>query len=147
MTATGHAIIGTLIAAKIGNPVLAIPIAIVSHVVIDTVPHWDTATNRKNKSFKKLFWQSFLDVILGFILSYLIVFSLFPKTNLIYVFIMIIAAQLLDWVTALYYFFRIKSFKCVYSFQKLFNNDLGLPWGGITQIAVILILVAAAKFF
>jgi hypothetical protein len=147
MTATSHAIIGTVIAAKIGNPVLAIPIAILSHIIIDTIPHWDTATNRKNKSFRRLFSESFLDVFLGFVLSYLLVFLLFPKTNLSYVFIMIIASQLLDWITSLYYFFHIQTFKFIYSFQKLFNNDLDLPWGGLIQIIVVLTLVAVAKFF
>ena len=53
MTATTHALIGTIIAAKIGNPALAIPIAIASHIAADAIPHWDTATNRKKKTFKK----------------------------------------------------------------------------------------------
>jgi hypothetical protein len=35
MTATGHALIGTVIAAKIGNYALAIPIALGSHFLAD----------------------------------------------------------------------------------------------------------------
>jgi hypothetical protein len=147
MTATSHALIGTIIAAKIGNPALAIPIAIVSHVVADTIPHWDTATNRSKKTFKKMFTDSFLDVALGFVLSYLLIILFFPKTNLSYAFIIIIASQLLDWVTSLYYFFHLKAFKWAYSFQKMFNNDLDLPWGLITQITLIFGLVALAKIY
>lgn len=147
MTATSHAIIGTIIAVKIGNPALAIPIAIASHIVADTIPHWDTATNKSKKTFRKMFVDSFFDVAIGFILSYLLVFLFFPGTNLGYVFVIIIASQLLDWITALYYFFHIKAFKFAYSFQKLFNNDLDLPWGLITQIILIaLLLVLAIKF-
>lgn len=147
MTAASHAVIGTIIAAKIGNPALAIPIAIVSHIALDAIPHWDTATNRRKKTFKKMFNDSLLDVILGFVLSYLLIFLFFPKTNLVYVFLMIIASQLLDWVTSLYYFFHIKIFKWAYSFQKLFNNDLNLPWGLVTQIILIFALVALAKAY
>jgi len=147
MTATAHALIGTIIAAKIGNPALAIPIAIASHIVADAIPHWDTATNRSKKTFKKMFIDSFLDVVLGFVLSYLLVILFFPKTNLSYAFVIIIASQLLDWVTSLYYFFHLKAFKWAYSFQKMFNNDLDLPWGLVIQIVLLVGLVALAKAY
>jgi H+/Cl- antiporter ClcA len=147
MTATSHALIGTIIAAKIGNPALAIPIAIASHIALDTIPHWDTATNRRKKTFKKMFSDSFFDVAIGFVLSYLLIFLFFPATNLAYAFLIIIASQLLDWITSLYYFFHFKAFKWAYSFQKLFNNDLDLPWGLVTQIILILVFVALAKVF
>jgi len=147
MTATTHALIGTIIAAKIGNPALAIPIAIASHIAADTIPHWDTATNRRKKTFRRMFADSFWDVTIGFFLSYLLIIWLFPKTNLTYAFIIIIASQLLDWITALYYFFHLKAFKWIYSFQKLFNNDLNLPWGLVTQIILIVFLLVLAKKF
>jgi len=147
MTATTHALIGTIIAAKIGNPTLAIPIAIASHIIADAIPHWDTATNRNKKTFKRMFTDSFIDVVLGFVLSYLLILLFFPTTNLAYGFLIIIASQLFDWITALYYFFHIKAFKWIYSFQKLFNNDLDLPWGAVTQIILIFTLVALAKIF
>jgi len=147
MTATAHAIIGTIIAAKIGNPTLAIPIAIASHVAADAIPHWDTATNRKKKGFKNMFIDTFLDVALGFYLSYLLVILFFPKTNPSYVFMMIIASQFLDWITAPYYFFRVRAFKFAYIFQKTFDNKLDLPWGLVTQIILIAVLVVLAKIF
>jgi len=147
MTATSHALIGTIIAVKVGNPVLAIPIAIASHIALDAIPHWDTATNRRKKTFKRMFTDSFFDVVISFALSYLLIILFFPKTNFGYAFTIIIAAQLLDWITALYYFFHIKAFKWVYSFQKLFNNDLDLPWGLATQIILIIALVVMAKVF
>ena len=71
MTATGHALIGTVIAAKIGNPALAVPIALASHFAADALPHWDTGYHRSHKSKRKFFLQSALDVMLGFALSYL----------------------------------------------------------------------------
>ncbi len=147
MTATGHAIIGTVIAAKIANPLLAVPIALISHVIADAIPHWDTGTNRDKKEYKKLFTDTVLDVVLGFVLSYLLVVLLFPKTSLTYAFALIIISQSLDWLTAPYYFFNIKEFEWVYKFQKLFDNQLRLPWGLVTQIAVLLLVVILAKVF
>lgn len=52
MTATGHAVIGTVIAATISNPFVAIPLAFVSHLAADSFPHWDSGTHEKEKTKK-----------------------------------------------------------------------------------------------
>lgn len=147
MTATGHAILGTVIAAKIGNPALAVPIALASHVVADLIPHWDVATNGSKKDRKKVFKNSFIDVIVGFIISYLLLNFLFPQTNLIYALFIILVSQSFDWIMAIYYFFNIKIFKFMYDFQKLFDNELNKPWGIITQVTFVLLAILLAKIF
>lgn len=147
MTATGHAIVGTVIAAKIGNPALALPLALASHVVTDAMPHWDTGTNRIGKSRRRLFIDAAMDVGLGFLLSYLLIIWLFPQTNLSYAFLLIVVSQLPDWLTAPYYFFHIKLFKWAYSFQKLFDNELDLPWGLVTQATVLILSIILARGF
>lgn len=146
MTATGHAIIGTVIAAKIGNPAIAIPIALASHVAADLFPHWDEGTDGK-KTKQTIALQAVFDVLFGFGISYLMIFFLFPQTSLIYVFVMIIASQAFDWLTAPYYMFGIKSFKIFYKFQKMFDNEMPAPWGIINQIAILALLVILAKVF
>ena len=146
MTATGHAILGTVIAAKVGNPALAIPLAIASHVAADLFPHWDEGTNGK-KSKKRIATEAVFDVLIGFAISYLIIFLLFPQTNLLYVFLMILVAQSFDWITAPYYLFGIKPFKIFYKFQKLFDNPQDKPWGIINQVVILVILVILAKIF
>ena len=146
MTATGHAIIGTVIAAKIGNPVLAVPIAFASHIAADAFPHWDEGTNGK-KSKERIIVEAVFDVLIGFAIYYLLVFFLFPKTDIVYVFLMILVAQSLDWVTAPYYLFGIKLFKPFYTFQKLFDNEMKAPWGIINQVAILALLVILAKVF
>ena len=150
MTATAHAVIGTIIAAKIGNPGLAIPLAFASHIVLDTIPHWDTATNgRKKEKIKKIFKKSVLDVVSGFILSFGIIIFLFPDTNIQYAFLLILVSQSLDWLTAPYYFLNIKfpPFFQIYKFQKMFDRKMDKPWGIITQVAIILLLITLAKTF
>jgi hypothetical protein len=149
MTATAHAVLGTIIAAKVGNPALAIPLAIASHIAADIFPHWDTATNRAQKGIRRVIAESFLDLLFGFLLSYAIVTFLFPQTNLIYVLVVILAAQSLDWLMIPYYFFNINFplFKWAYKFQKSFNHDLDKPWGIINQIALLILIVILAKVF
>lgn len=149
MTATGHAVIGTVIAVKIGNPALAVPLALVSHIAADAFPHWDEGTNSKEKSKERFIAETAFDVILGFTLSYLIIFVLFPTTNLLYAFLIILASQSLDWLTAPYLFFglNIPPFNWFYKFQKSIENRLDKPWGIINQVGILALLVILAKIF
>jgi len=145
MTATAHAVIGTVIAASIPNPIIAIPLALASHLVADLFPHWDPGTNRQNKSKQRFFFEGFLDVAFSLIITFLLVFFLFPQTNLIYAYIIVFAAQFFDWATAPYLFFKIENppiFKWFYTFQKkYFDNKLDKPWGIIGQVAALVALV------
>lgn len=149
MTATSHALLGTVIAAKIGNPALAIPLAIASHIAADMIPHWDVATNRKTegKTKKQILFEGIGDISLGLILSYLLIVNVFPNTNLFYALLVIIAAQGLDWLMAPYYFFKVHFplSQWAYEFQKRIEHRLDKPWGIITQIATIIIAIALGK--
>jgi hypothetical protein len=149
MTATGHALIGTVIAAKIGNPTLAIPIALGSHFLADALPHWDTGYHRRQKSKIKFFTQSLADLALGFVLSWILIVLLFPATNLLYALMMILVSQLPDWLTVPYLFFdcNFPPFSSIHNFQKKFDTHLGLPWGLINQVAVVAGLILFAKIF
>lgn len=146
MTATSHALIGTIIAAKIGNPYLAIPLAVASHIVADMIPHWDTATNIKTKGKQRVMIETIFDIALGFFLSWLLILYAFPQTNLLYTFFIILAAQSFDWLTAPYYFWNVQFpiFRLAYKFQKKFDNTLDAPWGIITQVVVLVLLIALA---
>jgi len=149
MTATGHAVLGTVIAAKVGNPALAIPLAIASHIAADIFPHWDTATNIRKKGRRRVIIESFFDLVFGFLISFVIVFLLFPKTNLFYVLFLILVSQSLDWFMIPYYLFRnnFPLFKYAYKFQKSFNHSLDKPWGIINQVAILILIVVLAKMF
>jgi hypothetical protein len=41
MTGLNHALTGALVAATINRPVIALPAALLSHFVVDAVPHWN----------------------------------------------------------------------------------------------------------
>lgn len=144
MTATGHAVIGTVIAASISNPILAIPLSFMSHIAADLFPHWDPGTNRDKKSNNRFVAEAVIDVLASYLVTFLLVIFIFPKTNFIYAFIVVTAAQALDWGSALYVFFNVKNppfFYWVYLLQKKFDNRLDKPWGVIGQFAFLAFLV------
>lgn len=147
MTATSHALIGTVIAAKISNPALAIPLAFASHFIADMIPHWDELLNKKTKTKNRLFFETVGDVILGFTLSFTVITFLFPKTDLMYAFLIIIVAQLPDWLMAPYLFFKWGLFKWAYLIGKKTNMELDKPWGVINQVVAVGALIVLAKIF
>lgn len=140
MTATAHALIGASIAAKITNPVLGIPLVIISHFLADLVPHWDAGTNHKSKSLMRLRVEAAVDVLLGFGLSFLIFRNLVDP---VYLFVMIIAAQLPDWLEAPSSMFGLKipPFSWLDWLGHKIQSRLELPWGLVTQIVVVGLLV------
>lgn len=44
MLSISHALTGAFIAVKVGNPLLAIPLILLSHYIEDAIPHWDVGT-------------------------------------------------------------------------------------------------------
>lgn len=149
MTATGHAVIGVAIAAVFPNPVVAIPIALLSHIAADAFPHWDAGTNRNKKPNNRFVNEAFIDLGLSYVLTYLLVTFLFPQTNLLYAYLIVIAAQFLDWASAPYVFLKITKppfFFWAYKFQKKFDNRLDRPWGVIGQVTVLVSLILIAMY-
>ena len=63
MTATNHALTGAIIGFSVVNPLLAIPLALISHFALDAVPHFDfegdTLTRLRSKGF--LYFQLYIN--------------------------------------------------------------------------------------
>jgi hypothetical protein len=49
MTATNHALTGALIGLIVGEPLIAAPLALVSHFVCDVIPHYGVPTQRQKE--------------------------------------------------------------------------------------------------
>jgi hypothetical protein len=53
MTATAHALVAGALAARFANdPVTAMALALTSHFVMDSIPHWDFGTNWRSRPKK-----------------------------------------------------------------------------------------------
>ena len=140
MTATAHALIGASIASKVVNPAVGIPLAIISHFLADLVPHWDAGTNHKQKSPTRLKLEAAADVLVGFAL----VFLIFRTTvEPIYLFSMVIAAQLPDWLEAPSWMFgfKVPPFSWLDYLGHKLQSRMQLPWGLVTQVVIVGMLV------
>lgn len=146
MTATAHALIGASLAVRIANPYIGIPVAIFSHFIADLVPHWDAGTNHRDKSDLRLKLEAVLDVLLGFALV-LILFSTQTFQNPVYMFTMVIAAQLPDWLAAPDYMFNLKfpPFSWMEKIGHETQTRMQLPWGLVTQVVTVGLLVIFAQ--
>ncbi len=52
MTASNHVIAGALIGSIIVNPIVAIPVALGSHFIMDALPHWCGPISQISRAFK-----------------------------------------------------------------------------------------------
>jgi hypothetical protein len=73
MLSIAHGTTGALIASKIPNPLISIPLVLLSHYVEDRVPHWDVGQgltswkkSRKSAFLQELFFDFPLSIILVF---------------------------------------------------------------------------------
>ncbi|MDP2934616.1 MAG: hypothetical protein Q8N59_02535 [bacterium] len=85
MILTPHLLIGAAIGAKTHNLGLIVILALLSHVILDRIPHWDYPTSgikyfRQTKNFKTLFID-FLKIAIDALCGILIVIFLAQKTN------------------------------------------------------------------
>ncbi|MEK7565661.1 MAG: hypothetical protein AAB506_01285 [Patescibacteria group bacterium] len=146
MTATSHAIVGAAIASKIPDLRIALPLAFLSHFVLDKLPHWDVMTEADHNDHKAIFIKSSLDVFLGLI-SVFIFANLTNSTNWTNLFLGSFVAQFPDWLEAPYFLgFKIKIFSFNYRFQHWihdiwFDSRLPAPWGIITQLVVVTLFI------
>jgi hypothetical protein len=72
MTATNHALTGAIIGLTVHNPWLAVPAALVSHLVCDVIPHFGSADKnilKKRRFVNYLFVDAFLCGLLVVLLA------------------------------------------------------------------------------
>lgn len=75
MLSIAHATTGALIATKIPNPYISVPLILASHYVLDAIPHWDFGTGLSNG--KTTPRQAFLREIPDLIVAGLLIIAFF----------------------------------------------------------------------
>ncbi len=76
MLSISHAVTGAFIAVKVGNPVLAIPLILLSHYLEDAVPHWDVGTGLTNGTRSRR--TAFLGEIGDLVLAGILILAFYP---------------------------------------------------------------------
>jgi len=156
MIFTPHIIVGATIGAKTQNLGLIILLALLFHIIMDKIPHWDyTAIKyvnkfKKTKKIKHLFpiiLKSLIDVVSGLLIAFLILWNTDLLSILPFVLLGIFFSVLLDIINTIAYLLPYKGFaKISIDFHEKFH-DKKIKEGEITflslatQIIVILICV------
>lgn len=153
MTATGHALIATLIIAKIPNPYISLPLVFASHFVLDMVPHWDVGTHHRKKTRQRLISECVADVLVSIVSSFLLYHWILGQSNYVLLYSGVFIAQLPDWVMAPYAILgwrgsQVGWSKWMYKLQSKMNVRLDKPWGVVTQVvSVVGLYILLFKIF
>jgi len=144
MLETPHVVVGSAIGAKIPNPYISLPLAFLSHFVLERVPHWNPHLNTEKEKFGKITKRTTKIVIADATLALALGISiaLFYLPDLKRVLTILLAgflASLPDLVEAPYFFLNKES-KIVrkwISFQKSIQVDTSPLLGLATQLLTI----------
>lgn len=142
MLAASHALVGAAIASASWqvHPTLAYLLALLSHPVLDFLPHWDLNTRFNHQPKLRLITLSLTDAALGIIPGLLLFADQVPVTVLL---VTMLLAQGPDWLEAPYHVldWRWPPFSTIKQFQSRWHHKLDLPWGLILQLVFISILI------
>lgn len=141
---TPHVVVGAAIAAKVGNPYLAIPLAFVSHFVLDKVPHWNPHLNTEIKKYGKPTKATtaliIFDVLLSLVLGGLIAAAALPNQTQAFIILLGgFAGVLPDVIEGPYFFLGVKNELIMkwLAFQKSIQVDTSIIPGIATQIVTV----------
>lgn len=148
MLELAHALTGGVIAYKIGNPLISLPLAFLSHFALDLLPHWNPHITEEKKKLghikKSTMLLIFADSLLGLILGLLIASKKLPDAGGV---MLVIAGCFLgvlpDLIEAPYFFFgsRNRLLKHIIKFQTDHHTNVSALPGLIIQAVYILILL------
>jgi hypothetical protein len=144
MLETPHVLVGAAIASKIGNPALALPLALGSHFILDLVPHWNphlyTETQKFGKPSKKSTFIAIIDASLALILGSLIALKALPNTTqTITILLACFLSVLPDLVEGPYYFLNLKN-EIVHKWilwHRSYQSNGDFYFGIISQLLII----------
>lgn len=148
MLETPHVVVGAAIATKVVNPLLAIPLSLGSHFLLEKIPHWNPHLNTETIKYGAPTAQStrivVADATTALVFGSFIAYRALP--NIPYALTILaccLAAALPDLVEAPYFFLHMRSeaIKKWIKFQKSIQVDAPISWGFIAQLVVIVVAV------
>lgn len=151
MTASAHALVGAAIATKIANPAIGLPICFLSHFVLDKIPHWDVMYRHQTKTRRFILVGTALDLALGYLLI-LVFFSIAHQPPLSYLLLAAFISQLPDFLEAPYSLLKLQwpfsyaNYRLQHKIHDIwFNARLAAPWGIVTQVGVVFLILLWAN--
>ncbi len=144
MLETPHVVVGAAIASSVVHPALAIPLALGSHFVLETIPHWNPHLNRETDRFGKPTAKTtaivIADATVALLIGGSIAYRALPNTALALTILFACFASVLpDLAEAPYFFLGVRKqfIKNWISTQKKLQADANIWVGLLTQAIVI----------
>lgn len=141
-----HTLVGATIASYIPNPLISLPLAFASHLLVDLIPHWNPQlveeTERWGKPSKNSTIFVITDVLLSLISGFFIASRFLPDLKrAVVVILACFLAVFIDTIEGFYFFLGLRSkfFKKLIYFQNGFQNKLSPLPGILTQILLVFI--------
>ncbi len=138
MLETPHVALGAAIAVAIPNPLISIPLAFLSHFVLDMTPHWNPHLNTETKKYGHLTKQTLF--IIGVDLAAALLLTFYLGNRNLNIYMASFAAILPDVVEGPYFLWgwRNKYLDIWMKFQKSIQADANVFWGLLTQVATLI---------
>lgn len=146
MLTTSHATVGATIGTLIPNPFVAIPLAIASHYLLDTVPHWQETLAPYTPN-KKTYIRVPIDIILAVGATGLIAF--WHPANTTTIWGGAVAANLPDLDSFLVYtpqYLKKGILKRYWDWHCKIQNETSEWFGVWTQLGVIICSLLISKY-
>ena len=141
-----HTVVGGLIASKIPNPLISLPLALLSHFLTDLIPHWDPSLysdfqKTGHASRKTTIWI-IVDAVLSLGFGFFIASRALPDWKQAIIIVLgCFFAVAPDVIEGFYYFlgWRAKFLKNLIEFQHRLQVNVPFLPGVFTQVIVILL--------
>jgi len=143
MLATTHTLVSAAIITKVTPPYLSLPLVLISHYILDSIPHWDTGTGLTKglKTKKTAFWETIVDLaIAGSLVFYLFQLNKDFSALLWFAFVLGITPDLVEF-PVLFLNKKPRLLEKIIEFHDRFHQRAKLPWGLIPQIIIILAII------
>jgi len=142
---TPHVAIGAAIAVNVGNPYLAVPLALLSHFVLDRIPHWNphfyTEMKKYGKPSKKSTTLAIVDSFAALGLGLAVSSNALPDTGKAALIILCCLMAVLPDQIKTPFFFLKETRKGLLKKWVVFERSMQVDapfWPGIlTQVAVL----------
>jgi hypothetical protein len=150
MMAISHGLVGAAIATAVPDPILSGGLILVSHYLLDLIPHWDFGTDWKKRSVTQTGLMAIGDTIAAYVVTYILFHN---QLSMPVIFLAVSISNLPDWLIAPYFMFfsskdgyhksRGGSFGSAYGkfleFEETFmHTKAKFTQGVLTQITTIL---------
>ncbi len=146
-----HVLIGAAIASKIPNPLISIPLAFLSHFLVDLIPHWNPSLYTETKKNGQPSYRStvivIIDVILSLTAGFFIASQVMPNLNhAIVIILACFAAVAPDVVEGFYFFLKVRTqfLERLINFQRRYQGRAPIIPGLLIQGATILLALLVA---